>query len=755
MDARGFLDALLAHEDVAGSLVHLRELPPRTPTLAPLDGLPGLIRERLDVLGVRGLYPHQRRAFDALGEGRNVVLATGTASGKTLAYNLAFAATVLEEPTATALYLFPTKALARDQLRQVRALLLPQVRAAVYDGDTPRAERPLIRRNANLVLTNPDMLHAGILPDHARWADFLLRLSLVVVDEAHVARGVFGSHVAMVLRRLRRLVARYGGEPRFALASATVGNPAELAERLVGLPFEALTEDAAPRGERLFALWNPPVVDEDTGARRSALSEASWLLARLVEQGVRAIAFARTRRAAELLAEFARRDVALEVRGRIKAYRAGYLPELRRELERALAEGELLAVSSTTALELGIDIGSLDAAILVGYPGTRASLWQQAGRAGRGDEPSLAVLVAQDDPLDQYLVTHPADLFDRPPEDAVIDPGNPFILEPHLACAAREQPLAPEELAFFGPGAADAARRLEVRGELLRRGGRLHHRGRTSPHRAVDIRSASGRTFAIAEAGTGELLGTVDEARAFHQVHPGAVYLHQGEQYLVRELDLDGSVALVERAAPDYYTQAADVTDIEVVEPLQEATTGDVPTWFGTVRVTDRVVGYRRTLIATGELLDIVPLELPPQRLETRAVWWAIPEEVIRRAGIGPPALPGSAHAAEHAAIGLLPLVATCDRWDVGGVSTALHPDTATCAIFVYDGYPGGAGIAERGFHQRERWLRATLEAVRGCPCAEGCPSCIQSPKCGNGNEPLDKGGAVALLAAVLGTAWG
>ncbi|HXF37844.1 MAG TPA: DEAD/DEAH box helicase [Actinomycetota bacterium] len=755
MDARGFLEALLAHEDVAGSLVHLRELPPREPALAPLDGLPGLIRERLDVLGVRGLYPHQRRAFDALREGRNVVLSTGTASGKTLAYNLAFAATVLEEPTATALYVFPTKALARDQLRQVRSLLLPQLRAAVYDGDTPRAERPLIRRNANLVLTNPDMLHAGILPDHARWADFLLRLSLVVVDEAHVARGVFGSHVAMVLRRLRRLVARYGGEPRFALASATVGNPGALAERLVGMPCEALTEDASPRGERLFALWNPPIVDEDTGARRSALSEASWLLARLVERGVRAIAFARTRRAAELLAEFARRDVPPEVRGRIKAYRAGYLPELRRELERALAHGELLAVSSTTALELGIDIGSLDAAILVGYPGTRASLWQQAGRAGRREEPSLAVLVAQDDPLDQYLVTHPADLFDRPPEDAVIDPGNPFILEPHLACAAREQPLAPEELAFFGPGAADAVRRLEERGELLRRGGRLHHRGRTSPHRAVDIRSASGRTFAIAVAGTGELLGTVDEARAFHQVHPGAVYLHQGEQYLVRELDLEGSVALVEPADPDYYTQAADITDVEVVEPLEEAATGEVPTWFGAVRVTDRVVGYRRTLIATGELLDIQPLDLPPQRLETRAVWWAIPEEVIRRAGITPPVLPGAAHAAEHAAIGLLPLVATCDRWDVGGVSTALHPDTGTCAIFVYDGYPGGAGIAERGFRQRERWLRATLEAVRACPCPEGCPSCIQSPKCGNGNEPLDKQGAVALLAAVLGTAWG
>jgi DEAD/DEAH box helicase domain-containing protein len=755
VDVRGFLDELVAEEEARACLVHLRELPAREPRLAPLDGLPEVVADRLRLLGIEGLYPHQRRALDALLEGRNVILATGTASGKTLAYNLAFATLALTDPKRTALYLFPTKALARDQLRQLRELRLPQLRAGVYDGDTPRAERPLIRRNANVILTNPDMLHAGILPDHPRWADFFLRLSLVVVDEAHVARGVFGSHVALVLRRLRRLAARYGGEPRFALASATIGNPAELARRLVGLPFEAVTEDASPRGEKLFALWNPPVVDEGSGARRSALSEGSWLLARLVERGVRAIAFARSRRAAELLAEFARREVPADLRGRIRAYRAGYLPELRRELERALATGELLAVASTTALELGIDIGSLDAAVLVGYPGTRASMWQQAGRAGRREEASLAILVAQDDPLDQYLVAHPEDLFDRPPEDAVIDPGNPFILEPHLACAVREQPLAEEETAFFGEGAPAALARLEERGEVVRRGGRYHHRGRGSPHRAVDIRSASGRTFAIVVAGTGELLGTVDEARAHWQVHPGAVYLHQGEQYLVRELDLEAAVAVVEPADPDYYTQAADVTDLEVVEPLEGARTGDVPTFYGRVRVTDRVVGYRRVLVATGEPLDTVPLELPPRELETHAVWWAIPDRVVDRAGITPAVLPGAAHAAEHAAIGLLPLVATCDRWDVGGVSTPLHPDTGTCAIFVYDGYPGGAGISERGFRARERWLEATLETVRACPCAHGCPSCVQSPKCGNGNEPLDKQGAVALLAAILGRRWG
>ena len=382
MDARGFIQTLARTEGSEASLVHLEVIPEREPELEPLPDLPELLRGRLALLGIDGLFPHQRAATHLLEGGHNVVIATGTASGKTLVYNLAFARTVLADEKRTALYLFPTKALARDQLRQVRGFKLPQVRAAVYDGDTPQAERSLIRRNANLVMSNPDMLHASVLPDHARWADFLLRLSLVVVDEAHVARGVFGSHVAMVLRRLRRLVAHYGGQPQFLLSSATIGNPAELAERLVGLPFRAVTHDASPRGEKLFALWNPPLVDEDLGLRRSAISETSWLLERLVESEVRTIAFCRTRRAAELVAEFARRGLPGGLKRRVKAYRAGYLPEERRQLERSLASGELLAVAATTALELGIDVGSLDASLLAGYPGTRSSMWQQAGRAG-------------------------------------------------------------------------------------------------------------------------------------------------------------------------------------------------------------------------------------------------------------------------------------------------------------------------------------------------------------------------------------
>jgi DEAD/DEAH box helicase domain-containing protein len=746
MDARGFL-ADLSAQGGDGSLAHVEVLEPRDPVIEALPEVPDVLRRRLAMLGIEGLYPHQRQALDSLDAGRNVIVATGTASGKTLVYNLAFARTAIADEKRTALYLFPTKALARDQLRQVRALKLPQVRAAVYDGDTPQAERPLIRRNANLVMTNPDMLHASILPGHPRWADFLLRLSLVVVDEAHVARGVFGSHVGMILRRLRRLVAHYGGQPRFVLASATIGNPADLAERLVG--------DASPRGEKLFVLWNPPLVDEELGLRRSAITEASWMLRDLVEREVRTIAFCRSRRAAELVAEFARRELPGGLKRRVKAYRAGYLAEERRQLERALASGELLGVAATTALELGIDVGSLDAALLAGYPGTRASLWQQAGRAGRRSDSSLAMLIAQDDPLDQYLVQHPTDLFQKPPEAAVVDPTNPYILEPHLACAAREQPMTKEEVEAFGEGAPDAVERLVGREELFWRKGLLYHRGRESPHRRVDIRSASGSLFAIVDGETGALLGTVDEARAYWHVHPGAVYLHQGEQYEVSELDLDRKVAVVAKSAADYYTQTRDLTDIEVLRVIDQGSIGEVPALFGEVKVTRQVIGFQRKLSSTQEVLDEVGLDLPPQTLVTKALWWILPKRLLLRARITAAMLPGTAHAAEHAAIGLLPLVATCDRWDVGGLSTPFHPDTGAATIFIYDGYAGGAGIAERGYESGHRLLEATFEAVRQCPCAKGCPSCVQSPKCGNGNEPLDKQGAVALLAAMLDRTWG
>ncbi|MDP9184486.1 MAG: DEAD/DEAH box helicase [Actinomycetota bacterium] len=753
MQAQAFLDSLTADPLEAENLVHVQELPARASVVSPFpDDLPELLVSRLSLLGIEGLYEHQSVGLEMLRSGQHVMLATGTASGKSLVYQIAAAEAALTTPKATALFLFPTKALARDQLRSMRALKLPQVRAAVYDGDTPQAERPLIRKNANLVLTNPDMLHLALLGDHARWADFFLRLSLVVVDEAHVLRGVFGSHVAMVLRRLRRLVAMHRGDPRWCLASATIGNPAELAERLTGLDVKVVSGDAAPRGRKLFALWNPPIIDDETGARRSALSEASTVMTHLVDHGARTIGFTRSRRAAELLAEFTRRGVAdAQARERIRAYRAGYLAEDRRKIERELADGELVAVAATNALELGIDIGSLDAAVLTGYPGTRASMWQQAGRAGRRNDESLAVLVAQDDPLDQYLTQHPDDLFGQSPEAAVIDPTNPYVLDPHLRCAAREYPLNDEEAKrFFGDTATEALGRLAEQDLVKLRRERWHDIGSTPPHRDLDIRAGGGHVYRIVQEDTGQLIGTADEHRAFATLHPGAVYLHQGEQFLVRKLDLVSGVALVEEADPDYYTQARDITDIMIVNVLDHRPLGEAELSFGDVEVTNQVVGFVRKLVATNELVGHEELPLPPVTLRTRAVWWTLPGRLIDAAGVTTRDLAGGIHGAEHCAIGLLPLVATCDRWDTGGVSTPLHPDTGLTTIFVYDGYPGGAGIAERGYHAAERWLQATAQRLHDCPCRDGCPSCVVSPKCGNGNEPLDKRAAEALTWQLL-----
>jgi len=556
----------------------------------------------------------------------------------------------------------------------------------------------------------------------------------------------------MTLRRLRRLIALHGGNPRWCLASATIGNPSELAERLTGLDVDVIEADAAPRGRKLFAMWNPPIIDDESGARRSALAEASTVMTKLVDDGARTIGFTRSRRAAELLAEFTRRGVSdARARDRIRAYRAGYLAEDRRKIEQELADGDLVAVAATNALELGIDIGSLDAAVLTGYPGTRASMWQQAGRAGRRSDESLAVLVAQDDPLDQYLAQHPDELFERPSEAAVIDPTNPYVLEPHLRCAAREFPLTDHEAtAFFGAQALDALGRLAEQELVRHRKERWHDIGTTPPHRDLDIRAGGGRVYRIVQEDTGQVIGTADEHRAYGTLHPGAIYLHQGEQFLVRRLDHVRRVALVEEADPDYYTQARDITDIVIVNVVDQRPLGDAELCFGDVEVTNQVVGFVRKLVSSNEIVGEEQLALPPVTLRTRAVWWSLPGRLIDRAGVVTKELAGGIHGAEHCAIGLLPLVATCDRWDIGGVSTPLHPDTGLTTIFVYDGYPGGAGISERGYRAAERWLHATAERLRDCPCRDGCPSCVVSPKCGNGNEPLDKAAAEALTRTML-----
>ena len=734
-------------------LAALSTLPARQPITAPVPpDLPAPLPERLALQGVRQLWCHQAEALAHVRAGRHVVVATGTASGKSLCYQLPLLERLLRDGKATALYLGPTKALAHDQLRALRDFRLPHVRAATYDGDTPRGERDAVRRTANVVLTNPDMLHVGILPAHRRWGDFLHRLALVVVDECHIARGVFGSHVAAILRRLRRVCGRYGAAPTFVLASATIGNPGEHASALTGLDVTEVLRDGSPRPPVAFALWEPPLTDPHSGARRSTLAEAGDLLAGLVAAGPATLAFVKSRKGAELVARQAQRQLRpLDLAGVVRAYRAGHLPGERRAVETGLLDGSLRGVATTDALELGVDVGSLDAVVIAGWPGTMASLWQQAGRAGRRDQAAIVTFVAGDDPLDHYLLAHPDELLGRPLESAVIDLTNPYVLRPHLGCAAFELPLERDE-PWFHPGdiAGLAAEELQE-GRLRERAGRLYWAGRGSPAGEVGIRSAGGPPFRIVDGDTGALVGDVDEARAHRAVHAGAIYLHQDTTYRVEHLDLSRRVALVRPDTGDTFTRPRTDTDIRVAEVQAQQAWGRCGWQRGRVEVSHQVVGYERRRLATDELLALVELDLPPQHLRTQALWLTVPPAVVDAGGIVPVQVPGAAHAAEHAMIGMLPLFAMCDRWDVGGVSTARHPDTGMTTIFIYDGHPGGAGITERAWRVGSDHVDATRAAVRRCPCERGCPSCVHSPKCGNGNEPLDKAGAVTLLEAVLG----
>ncbi|MYX51841.1 DEAD/DEAH box helicase [Streptomyces sp. SID8385] len=748
-------------------MTHTEHLPPRAARHAVWpDRIRPEVIAAVQKAGIPDPWAHQAAVAEHALDGQSVIVATGTASGKSLAYLVPVLSSLLdgaEAPNgrgATALYLSPTKALAADQLRAVKELSAPlgnAVRPAVYDGDTPVEEREWIRQYANLVLTNPDMLHRGILPSHPRWSSFLRALRYVVIDESHTYRGVFGSHVAQVIRRLRRLCARYGADPVFLLASATAAEPAVAAGQLTGLPVSAVDDDASPRGELVFALWEPPLTEHhgENGApvRRTATAETAGLLTDLAVQSVRTVAFVGSRRGAELISVITQERLAEVDRSlarRVAAYRGGYLPEERRALERALHSGDLLGLAATTALELGVDVSGLDAVLICGYPGTRASLWQQAGRAGRSGQGALAVMVARDDPLDTYLVHHPEAIFDQPVESTVLDPDNPYVLAPHLCAAAAELPLTEEDLALFGPATRELLPQLEAAKLLRRRAHGWHWTRREPAADLADIRGGGGRPVQIVEVGTGRLLGTVDANAAHGSVHTGAVHLHQGRTYLVRDLDLEDSVALVEQATPSYSTTARDTTAISVLETDAEIPWGDGRLCYGSVEVTNQVVSFLRRRLITGEVLGETKLDLPPRTLRTRAVWWTVTENQLDAARINPEQLGGALHAAEHASIGMLPLFATCDRRDIGGVSIPLHPDTLLPTVFVYDGHPGGAGFAERGFHTARQWLAATREAIDACECEAGCPSCIQSPKCGNGNEPLHKRAALRLLTVLL-----
>jgi DEAD/DEAH box helicase domain-containing protein len=632
---------------------------------------------------------------------------------------------------------------------------VPRLVASAYDGDCTPEERTWARAHANVVLTNPEMLHVGMLPHHARWATFFLRLRYVVVDELHTMRGMFGSNVAHLLRRLRRICAHYGSSPTFVFSSATIGEPGRLASELCGLPVAEVTDDGSPRGERLFLLWNPAAEQELTGRSVSAARDTAELMSGLVTHGHRTIAFCRSRKGTELVAADVKRRVRADLADSIRPYRGGYLTSERRDIEKRLFSGRLRGVVATTALELGIDVGGLDACVLNGFPGTVASMWQQAGRAGRDVNGSIAVLVAGDDQLDQWFVHHPDELFSRPPEPAVVNPANPHVLLPHLACAAYEIPLTPADDRWW-PGLLDDGVRdlvvddtLRLRPPHPRRGPAAVWARRGWPSRNVGLRSAGGDEFRIATP-DGTLIGTVDGSRALRLVHPGAVYLHQGRSWKVSDLDLDDHVALVEPSDGGEYTQPRTVTEITVVDREQGRRMGAVDLALGPVRVRSQVIGYRRIDTFTGEQLGVHDLDLPPGELLTRAFWYAIPDDVLAEAGLTAATVPGALHAAEHAAIGILPLFTICDRWDVGGVSTPMLPETGMATIVIYDGYPGGAGVAELGFAAGDRHLAATLEVVEQCDCHDGCPSCVQSPKCGNGNEPLHKAGAAALLRRVL-----
>jgi DEAD/DEAH box helicase domain-containing protein len=735
-------DDLIEGEEAA----HTEIVPAAGAQAAPLpEGLHDGVARCLAQRGLSELYLHQREAWDVATRGEHLILATGTASGKSLAFNLPVLDAIARGPKNRALYLYPTKALAQDQARALADLNAPNVRAAIYDGDTPAERRWQIRKWANVILTNPDMLHVGVLPHHDRWADVLHNLRYIVVDEAHVYRGVFGSHVGNVLRRLRRLAGVYGSEPQLLFASATIANPGELAGGLAGVETTVVERDTAPRAERTVVLWNPELLDAELGLRASALGEASRLMAGLVSRGLRTICFAKSRRAAELIHKFTVERVDAETGARLAPYRAGYTPAQRREIERRLVEGELLGVSATDALELGIDIGLLDCAISVGFPGTVASLRQQWGRAGRRGH-GLAVLIASEDALDQYFMREPATLLARKVEAAILDYSNPRVLDGHVRAAAFEAPVDDADRATLGDPALERAALLP---ELKLTKSGYVWAGRDYPAAQFGLRSTTPDTFSVVEAQTGTVLGIVERERAYSTVHEGAIYLHLGESYLVRELDLQGRMAVVTPYKGDYYTQAKKETNTSIEETLRTERRCGLGLSFGRISVLEQVVAYQKKSIRDQSTVETVALDLPETTFETEAIWY-LPEPEQLEGLERMPTLLGTLHAAEHSMIALLPLWAMCDRWDIGGLSTNIHFQTNRPTVFIYDGHSGGVGITERGFAVFEGWVEDTARMLEGCPCADGCPSCVQSPKCGNLNEMLDKGGALTFLRRLV-----
>jgi DEAD/DEAH box helicase domain-containing protein len=766
MDAAAFLHHLVSLPDYRQQVVHIEHIPHQGSIFGILDNpLNPSLQACLESLGISALYSHQTKALNAILAGKNVIIATPSASGKTLCYHLATLDAFLHDKDSRALYIFPTKALAQDQLRSVRqiasllSLQAPTSRGeaispeamASFDGDTPQNERANIRKQAKIVLTNPDMLHLGILPNHQSWSRLFRNLKYVVIDETHIYRGIFGSHVANVMRRLRRLCAFYNSNPQFICCSATIANPQEHAQNLVGLPFEAIVEDGSPHGKKYFVFWNPPVIDEAKTSRRSPNSEAAFLFRELVQKEIRSLVFARTRNLTELIYIYTQEQLQPPLKDKISPYRAGYLHEDRRRIEHQFFEGELLGLVATTALELGINIGDLQATVLTGYPGSIASTWQQAGRSGRSTNSSLSFFIAQENPLDQYLMRNPDFFFGKNFDNAIINPANPYILKPHLLCTAWEKPLEDKDQDFFGETSA-LLTELEREGKLRKRQEKHYlSPSITYPAQDINIRATTGQNYAVIDGREGCLLETVEAGVAFFQVYPGAIYLHQGESFLITALDLARRIAWAEPKSIDYYTQTMEINDIRVRQLLREKDCHMVKIYFGDVDVTTTVVGFKRKKQFTEEVIGEEPLDLPSVNFPTKALWLDLPQKATNRIANAGLDFHGGLHACEHAAIGILPLFALCDRNDIGGVSTSFHPDTGKAQIFIYDAHPGGIGIAEKGFEMITELWQATLKAVEECPCSDGCPSCVQSPKCGNNNQPLDKEAAIILLEELVG----
>lgn len=755
MDAWAFLDSIKASGKYRSRIAHVERIPPREAVYAEVDPpVQGETAAALLRIGISRFYSHQAEAIEAVRGGENIIVVTSTASGKTLCYNVPVLESLEKNPRARALYIFPTKALAQDQLGKLRLYGLDAVKAATFDGDTPRKERPFVKAGANIVLTNPDMLHVGILPYHTTWANLFRNLDYVVIDEVHTYRGVFGAHVANIIRRLRRVADHYGSHPKFVCASATVRDPGKLFTDLTGLQARVIDRDGSPSGEKAFIFWNPPYL-AGKGERRSANSEAVELFVKLLNSQVRTIVFTKARKTAELIFRYARtklREQKSPAADRIMAYRAGYRPAERREIEKMLFNGDLLGVTSTTALEVGVDIGGLDAVVMTGYPGSVAAAWQQAGRGGRGMGQSAAILVALDNPIDQYIMRNPGYFFGSEHERAIVDSQNPYILADHLLCAVHELPIENSEVEeIFGK------RAWELLG-LLAESEQVSYRKRwyctcfDNPARGVNIRSASGESFNIVSVEKGgALLGTVDGASAFDVLHPGAVYLHGGDSYIVNRLSVDEKVAYVEQTEVDYYTTPGNRTWASVVGQLEQKQAGQVTVSFGDVTVGSQVTHFWRKQLFTDHNIERVPLDLPETTLNTEAVWITIPQDVSDRLIGRGFDLAGTIHALEHCSIGILPLFALCDRGDIGGVSHPQHPDTdGLPAVFIYDGREGGVGIARTAYECIDELLEATLRTLADCECDDGCPSCVQSPKCGNNNEPLDKAGAIFALREIL-----